>query len=65
MIITADSIIKKRGDIVYEKAYSITDKKYKPLKSIVHLTLQNENGAFSTEEKCQERCNLMNQILNK
>ena len=42
MITTVDKVVKKRGEIVYELAYC---KGYIPLKSIVHVSVQNEfNG---------------------
>ena len=60
MITTKDGVIKKRGEIVYERAYSLSSKKYIPLKSIVHQTLNNEGNAWFDKEKCQAECDILN-----
>ena len=57
MITTLDGVDKKRGEIVYEIAFC---HKYKPLKSIVHKSVQNELHAYSTIELCQKACDEKN-----
>ena len=60
MITTADGVRKKRGDIVWEIAYSSDRGLYLPIRSIVHRTLQNENTAYSTRKLCQNKCDEWN-----
>ena len=60
MITTKDGLIKKRGEIVYERAFSLPSKKYVVLKSIVHQSLQNEGNAWSSKEKCQAEVDSLN-----
>ena len=59
MITTVDKVVKKRGEIVYEFAYC---KGYIPLKSIVHVSVQNEFNVYSTLELCQEECDRRNKL---
>ena len=62
MITTKDGFIKKRGEIVYERALSLPSRKYVVLKSIVHQTLQNEANAWASKEKCQAEIDTLNAL---
>lgn len=59
MITTVDGVVKKRGEIIYELAYC---KGYIPLKSIVHVSVQNELHAYSTLDLCQKECDRRNEL---
>ena len=65
MITTRDGLVRKRGESVFELGFHQTLKKYMPLKSRVHIDLNNETTAWSTKELCQAECSKRNQKNGK
>ena len=60
MITTVDGIIKKKGDSVFEIAYSLSLKQYIPMTTKVHISHQNDDNCYNDISLCQLECDKRN-----